>query len=445
MTLHLHIIKAHRTTPTTTKQYQQTLISPFTMQDKTEGITNGIANINHNNNMVAGGITDNNHNRKTIVASVMINERREHQSKVSSINTTPNSNNKTSKPVIYQEKELEGIYKIEEAIKKALNEFNNSQPSPTIHDLSTKYNIPFSVLELYVTNDKSKRPLFEASVGHKQKQIKTKQVQETIHNEELVSIDKKTKAEHKRERDAKQKKWHRRQMHLKKQVNEHKNEENEKVQVWSGNVENGKWRTATKHSTFFDVIKIGKRKQKGEVMPNSAIMKFDGETDYEIVEERYCKKEEHCQAAQGNHPGAKYYCAMRVMTIQDMVCIKWPDRKKEEWLSKDQVKNPPPSSRSATNMRNYIDLTQIYTTIRRTDGVRDNNMQTFLPFSNLGEFLILIESNQKTVIRGNYAENIKKEDKKAKRKDVKCKDCNINQARRKGQRCNKCYKLKMMK
>ena len=151
------------------------------MQDKTEGIPNGIANINHNNNRVAGGITDNNHNRKTIVASVMINERREHQSKVSSVNTTPNSNNKTSKPVIYQEKELEGIYKIEEAIKKALNEFNNSQPSPTIHDLSTKYNIPFSVLELYVTNDKSKRPLFEASVGHKQKQIKTKQVQETIY------------------------------------------------------------------------------------------------------------------------------------------------------------------------------------------------------------------------------------------------------------------------
>ena len=43
-------------------------------------------------------------------------------------------------------------------------------------------------------------------------------------------------------------------------------------------------------------------------------------------------------------------------------------------------------------------------TIRRTDGVRDNDMQTFLPFSNLGEFIILIESNQKTVIRGNYAE-----------------------------------------
>ena len=59
-------------------------------------------------------------------------------------------------------------------------------------------------------------------------------------------------------------------------------------------------------------------------------MKFGGETDYEIVEERYCKKEEHCQAAQGNHPGAKYYYEMRVMTIQEMVCIKWPDPKKEE-------------------------------------------------------------------------------------------------------------------
>ena len=59
------------------------------MQDKNEGIPRGIANINHNNNRVAGGITDNNHNSKTIVASVMTNKRHEHQSKVSSINTPP--------------------------------------------------------------------------------------------------------------------------------------------------------------------------------------------------------------------------------------------------------------------------------------------------------------------------------------------------------------------
>ena len=95
-------------------------------------------------------------------------------------------------------------------------------------------------------------------------------------------------------------------------------------------------------------------------------------------------------------------------------------------------------------MRNNTDLTQIYTTIRRTNDITDNDMQTLLPFSNLGEFLILIESNQKAVIRGNYAENTKEEATKAKWKAVKCKDCKINQARRKGQLCNKCYNLKMI-
>ena len=286
------------------------------MQNKNDEILGGVANTNRNNDKVPGGITTNNHGNKSIVTSGMVSKCHDQQSKVSSISIHPNSKNKASKRVIYQEKELKKIYKNNKAIKKAIDDFNNSQPSPTVHDLSTKYNIPFSVLDLHITNNKSKRPLFEASVGHKQTQIKTKDVQETIHNKGLVvSIDEKTKVEYRRERDAKQKRWRRRQMHLEKQVNEHKNEENKKVQVWSGNIENGRWRTATKHSTFFGVIEMGKKKQKGELVPNSAIMKFDGETDLEIVEERYCRKEEHCQAAQGNHPGAKYFCAMRVMTI----------------------------------------------------------------------------------------------------------------------------------
>ena len=135
------------------------------------------------------------------------------------------------------------------------------------------------------------------------------------------------------------------------------------------------------------------------------------------------------------------------MTIRDMVCIKWPDRKKEEWLPKDQVKDPPPSSRSTSNLRNYIGLSQIYETMKRSDDVTNNEIHTYLPFSNFSGFISLVESNLKKAIREDYSkmveESNEKEAKKAKRKEVKCKDCDINQARRKGQLCNKCYNLKV--
>ena len=138
-----------------------------------------------------------------------------------------------------------------------------------------------------------------------------------------------------------------------------------------------------------------------------------------------------------------------------MVRIKWPDRKKEEWLPKDHVKNQLQLSRSGTNKKETFELTQIYNTMRRIDGVRNNEMQTYLPmmqtnlpFSDLGDFLNLVESNKKMTLKREYrnkvAECTKKEAKKAKRKAVKCKDCKINQARRKGQLCNKCYNLKMI-
>ena len=79
-------------------------------------------------------------------------------------------------------------------------------------------------------------------------------------------------------------------MHLQKQVDEHKNEGNKKVTVWSGNIENRKLKTATKQSTFFGVTEMGKGKQQGEVVPNAAIVTFDGENDFEIVQEQYCRK-----------------------------------------------------------------------------------------------------------------------------------------------------------
>ena len=135
------------------------------------------------------------------------------------------------------------------------------------------------------------------------------------------------------------------------------------------------------------------------------------------------------------------------MTIRDMVCIKWPDRKKEEWLPKDQVKDPPPSSRSTSNLRNYIGLSQIYETMKRSDDVTNNEIHTYLPFSNFSGFISLVESNLKKAIREDYGkklkENAKEEAKKAKRREKKCKNCNVNQARRMGMLCNKCYNLKM--
>ena len=231
------------------------------MQDKNDDVLGGIVNTNHDNDKFTGSITNKDHDSKSNVASVMASKRHEQQSKVSSINVHPNSKNKASEHVTYQDEALKEIYQNDEAIKKAINEFNNGQPSPTIHDLSTKYKIPLSVLQLYVTEDKSKMPCFKESVGNKRKN-ETELAQEAIKYEGLVSTDEKTKIEQRRERDAKQKRWRRRQGHLKKQINENLNEGNKKVKVWSGSIETGKWRTATKHSTFFDVMKMGKGSPK---------------------------------------------------------------------------------------------------------------------------------------------------------------------------------------
>ena len=46
--------------------------------------------------------------------------------------------------------------------------------------------------------------------------------------------------------------------------------------VWSGNIAEGKWKKTTKESTFFEVTEMVKRKQKGEVVENASIVKFDG-------------------------------------------------------------------------------------------------------------------------------------------------------------------------
>ena len=140
------------------------------MQDKNDDVRGGIVNTNHDNDKFTRSITDKD-NSKSNVARIMASKHGEQESKVSAINVNPNSKNKASKHVTYQDKALKEIFQNDEAIRNAINEFNNGQPSPTIHDLSTKYKIPLSVLQLYVTEDKSKRPFFEASVGNKHKKI----------------------------------------------------------------------------------------------------------------------------------------------------------------------------------------------------------------------------------------------------------------------------------
>ena len=380
-----------------TQPHQQTLITPITnMQGKHDD--------------VPGGITNNDHDNTSIVASAMASKRHGQQSERAPITIHPHFKNKASKHVKNHN---------DEGLKNAIIEFDNGQPHPTIHELSNKYKITPSVLELYVTKEKSKRLLFEASVGNKQRQNKTEQAQESIRYEGLPSTDKTIKMEQRRERDAKQKRWRRRQMHLQKQVDEHKNEGNKKVTVWSGNIENGKLKTATKQSTFFGVTEMGKGKQQGDVVPNAAIVTFDGENDLEIVQEQYCKKEEYCEAAQVDHAGAKYFSALRLLTIRDMVCIKWPDRKKEEWLPKDQVKDPPPSSRSTSNLRNYIGLSQIYETMKRSDDVTNNEIHTYLPFSNFSGFISLVELNLKKAIREDYGKKVKENAKEEAKKEKK--------------------------
>ena len=85
--------------------------------------------------------------------------------------------------------------------------------------------------------------------------------------------------------------------------------------------------------------------------------------------------------------------------------------------------------------------------MKRIDAITNNEIHTYLPLSNFSGFISLVESNPKKAIREDYSkkvkEDAKEEAKKEKRREKKCKNCNVNQTRRMGMICNKCYNLKM--
>ena len=149
--------------------------------------------------------------------------------------------------------------------------------------------------------------------------------------------------------------------------------------VWSGNISEGKWKKATKESTFFEVIEMGKRKQKGEVVKNACIVKFDGENELKIIQNKNVMKKEDCEAAQGGHSSAKYFSAQRLLTMEDKVCVKWADRSKYEWLPKCQVRDLTPSrsrsnARNARNLNEIDEIDQIYRIMRYDDTGFDNGI-----------------------------------------------------------------------
>ena len=139
---------------------------------------------------------------------------------------------------------------------------------------------------------------------------------------------------------------------------------------------------------------MGKGKQKGEVVSNASIVKFDGENELIFFQERYCMKEEHYEAAQGGSSGAKYFCAQRLLTIEDKVRVKWADHLTEKCLPKDQVKDLPPSSRSMSNARNFVELTQIFQRMTTNDTGLDDGICLSLPFSIFDDFITFLELNK---------------------------------------------------
>merc|ERR1719491_2595385 len=102
-------------------------------------------------------------------------------------------------------------------------------------------------------------------------------------------MDRETKKKAKRTKDAKAKKWKRRQAHLQKQVGKNRARIGAKIQVWSGSVEDGKWIQARQLSNFCDVREMGIGKKKGPVISDAAIVRFDGELDLEIIGTNMCR------------------------------------------------------------------------------------------------------------------------------------------------------------
>ena len=228
-----------------------------------------------------------------------------------------------------------------------------------------------------------------------------------------------TKLLEKRKKDAERKRWIRRQRHLQKQLDQNLAEEEKKVKVWEGTVANGRWMQASQLSTFCVVREIGVRKKKGAAILG-AIAKFDGEEELAIVPRARCMESDPCLARQGGHPSAQYFYATRLLALGDMVLIKWQDRKKEQWLPKEQVKKPPNKSRSGEDTRlvNYIFYVlrpELYCNVYEAVAC------DALPFLDFAGFIALIKTKQQ--FKNGKA----------------CNNCERNQARRKGGLCNRCY------
>ena len=140
----------------------------------------------------------------------------------------------------------------------------------------------------------------------------------------------------KKQKDAERKRKWRRQKHLQKQVNEHP-ASGKKIKVWCGNA-SGEWKLANQQSKFCVVNDIGKRNKKRDGVLG-AIVKFDGKDELEIVEKNKCMEEKQCLATQGDHDTAEYFNAIRLLDFGANVRVKWLDRREEQWLPSNQVRD----------------------------------------------------------------------------------------------------------
>ena len=253
------------------------------------------------------------------------------------------------------------------------------------------------------------------------------------------------------EKDNIRKKWKRRKKHLQSQFDENQALEQTQVFFWFGTAAIGRWMEGRQITNFFDVqdYKVGNK--EGVIYRNSAILEVGDAGEWKVVKKEMFRKNELCEATQGSHEGANYYGAHRLVTIGNLVCVKWGDRGTEEWLPSEQVQSALPASRSRTSARNYIDVNRFFCIAsghdyqERNDGIH----HLPLPFHNIETFVNMMESWVKELYEKDTVLKAEEEAAKAAKKEAKaqklakarqklCKKCGVNQARRKGEFCTTC-------
>ena len=115
------------------------------------------------------------------------------------------------------------------------------------------------------------------------------------------------------------KKWKRRKKHLQSQFDENQALEETQVFFWFGTAAIGRWMEGRQITNLFDVQDYNVGNKEGRIYLNSAILEIGDEREWIIVEKEMFRENELCQATQGSHEGAIYYCAHRLVMIGNLV------------------------------------------------------------------------------------------------------------------------------